>query len=191
MWAAALFGLVLGGVRLCHYVYYMDLIHVRSRLANIDGITDVRVYGFDDVSYEVTLATFALEGRPDAVIGSRWLGEPGHVWLQRLGPWEFQECSYGFQGVINTATGKPVETLGFRDCIDIGPSGEYAAMLPVKIRDLNDVVSHYDELVRYFSTWPDGKTWRELEKRPGTRTAYCVSPAGSGPVAPPPNFPGY
>jgi hypothetical protein len=191
MWAVALLGLVLGGVRLCHYLYYMDLIHVRNTLASIDGITDVHVYGFDDLSYEVTLATFALEGRPDAVIGSRGLGEPGHVWLQRLGPWEFHECSYGFQGVFETATGKPVESLGFRDCIDIGPSGEYAAMLPVKIRDLNDVVTHYDELVRYFSTWPSGKTWRELEKRPGMRTAYCVSPTGSGSVTPPSSFPGY
>lgn len=138
----------------------------------------------------MTLATFALQGRPGAVIGFRGLGKPGHIWLQRLGPWEFQEWSYGFEGAFATATGEPVKSLGVRDFIDIGPSGEYGAMLPVKIRDLNDVVSHYDELVRCFSTWPDGKPWGELETREGKRTKYCVSPAGAGRVAPPADFPG-
>ena len=191
MWLVASIGQIFGGVRLCHYLYYMDLIDAKSLLANIEGITDVYVYGFDDLSYEVTLVTFALEGRPDAVIGSRGLGESGHVWLQRIGPWEFHQYSYGFQGMFKTATGEPVESLGFGDCIDIGPSGEYGAMMPVKIRGLNDVVSHYDDLVRYFSTWPDAKNWGKLKKRPGMRTAYCASPAGSRSVTPPPNFPSY
>lgn len=182
MLAVAALGLVLGCIRLCHYLYYMDLISTTNTLASIHGITDVHVYGFDDMAYEVTFATFALQGRPDAVIECLGVNEPGHVWLRRLGPWEFHECNYGIQNAFDIA-GKPIEGLSVQSFVDIGPSGKYAAMLPVKIRDLNDVVSHYDELVRYFSTWPNEKTWAELKRRPGMRTAYFASPAGRGSIA--------
>jgi hypothetical protein len=63
-------------------------------------------------------------------------------------------------------------------------------MLPVKVRDLNDLVVHYDELVRYFSTWPDGKRRGELKAVAGPRTVYCATPVGTGMVPPPSNFPG-
>ena len=189
MCAVALVGLVLGGVSLYHHIYYLDLITARDTLGKVNGITDVQVFGFDDMTYEVTLASFALKGRPDAVIETRGLGEPGHVILKRLGPLEFHECIYGFHNQFDTKTGEPVQGLGFGDQIDVGPAGQYAGMLPVKIRDLNDVVSHYDELVRFFSTSPGWKTWRELERWQGKRTAYRVRPIGSGSYTPPSIFP--
>ena len=57
-------GLLLGGIRLCRQLSSMDLIAARQTLAAIDGIDDVRIHGYDDITYEVKLVTFALKGRP-------------------------------------------------------------------------------------------------------------------------------
>jgi hypothetical protein len=193
MLTIAVLALILGGIRFCHYLYYMDLIYATNQLEEVRGITNVHIYGDDDFTYEVNYATFTLVGRPDALIGIRGpaggvVGTPEHLWLERLGPWEFHEHSYGFNNTYDLS-GNPVKSLGYRRWIDIGPSGEYGSMLPVKIRDLNDVVTHYDELVKHLSTWPDEKHWGELPKRPDMQTVYCVSPAGTGSVSPPADFP--
>jgi hypothetical protein len=193
MLIGALLALVLGGIRLIDDIYYMDLIYSTNQLAKVRGATDIHVYGFDDLTYEVTFATFTIAGRPDAMIEIQGpqggvVGDPGHLWLRRLGPWEFHEYTYGHMGVTDLS-GKPIETLGFRDWIDIGPKGGYGAMLPVRIRDANDVVAHYDELVRFFASWPDQKRWGMMISPSGMRTAYCVSPVGTWPISPPPNFP--
>jgi hypothetical protein len=82
-----------------------------------------------------------------------------------------------------------MKCLGYGRWIDIGPSGPYASLLPVKIRDLNDVVTHYDELVQHFSTWPDVKHWGQLPNRADMQTVYSVSHVGTASVSPPPGFP--
>ena len=188
-------GLLLGGIRLLHHAYDEERIQVMTLLEGGRGIADLEVRGWDDITYEVHGVKFGIVGRPDAVIVIQrpeegLAGAPEHLRIERLGPWQFHECSDGYQGVFEGATGKPVESLGYLNSIDIGPLGEFGAMLPVKVRDVNDVVAHDDELVRYFSTWPDEKTWGRLDNPSGRKLAYCRVPA-PGPISVPhpPNFP--
>ncbi len=193
MLTVAASALIFGGIRSCHYLYYMDLIYTQNQFEQVKGITDVHIYGSDDVTYEVYYATFSLVGRPDAVIGIQGpagglVGNPEHLWISNLGPVGFYEYSYGFQNMFDTS-GNPTRCMGSCDWIDIGPSGDYAALLPVKIRDLNDVVSHYDELVRFFSGWANENRWKELPTHSDMRRMYYVSPTGTRPTSPPPNFP--
>ena len=41
---------------------------------------------------------------------------------------------------------------------------------------MNDVVAHYDELVRYFATWPDGQTWGKAKPGKYGKVVYCIRP---------------
>jgi len=194
--AIAAIGLTLGGIRFLHYVYYEDRYRVRAQLDRVRGISDIEVNGWDDITYEVSSTRFKIAGRPDTLIVIQQpqdglLGDAQHLWLEQLGPWQFQFVTYGYHGVIETESGKPVESLSYRNSIDIGPLGEFGAMLPVEVRDVNDLVSHYDELVRYFATWPDEKRWGRLDKPSGHRKAYCrMTTPGIRPIPPPAQFPG-
>jgi hypothetical protein len=193
--AIAALGSVLGGLRFLHDGYYEEHIRVLRELEGVRGISDVEVYGYDDITYEVVGTRFQIAGRPEAVIviqqsKESLVGSPKHLALQRLGPWEFHECSYGFEGAFETNTGRPAETLSYRNYIDIGPLDKLGTTLPVKILDVNDIVTHYDELVRFFSTWPDEKVWGRLDEPSGMRRAYCrMTTPGKRPIPPPPNFP--
>ena len=43
-------------------------------------------------------------------------------------------------GVTEITTGKPIWSLSYRNCVNIGPLGEFAGMLPIKITNVNDLV---------------------------------------------------
>ena len=83
-----------------------------------------------------------------------------------------------------------VLAIGFSDCIDIGPRGDYAGMLPVKVVDVKDVIAHYDELLQYFSGWPDETIWGKIKTPASGSTYYCVTTPGKRPIPPPPQLPG-
>ena len=152
-------GLFVGISRVFDFVYYRDRDRVIAELEKVDGITDIIVKGNDDITYSVIAAQFQLAGRPEAVIEIRspregLIGSREHLYLKRLGSSKFFEQTSGNVGVTNIYTGAPVDSVAMSDCIDVGSSGQYGRMLPVKIRDINDLVRHYDELERYFSMWP-------------------------------------
>jgi hypothetical protein len=188
-------GMILGIARLLYDGYYEERIQAMSQLAQIDGITDIVVSGFNDVGYEVSNSHFRIAGRPDTAIviwgpQAGIVGHPEHLWLGRLGPCEFHECHKGFEGAVEIKTGKPVESIGFSDCIDIGPRGDYVGMLPVRVVDVKDVVAHYDELLQYFSGWPDETVWGKIKTPASGSTYYCVTTPRKRPIPPPPQLPG-
>jgi hypothetical protein len=199
MMAVATIGVLLGvllcGIKIVHDVYFEDRIRALAQFERVRGITDVEVLGYDDITYEVVSARLRIAGRPDAVIVIQCpkgvVGTPKSLRLEQIGPHKFHHFIYGYIGLSEIKTGKPKEGLACQDWIDIGSQGEFGAMLPVKICDVNDLVAHYDELVRYFDTWPDDRSWGRMDDPSGTRRAYCrTTLPGKGPVTPPSRFPG-
>jgi hypothetical protein len=190
-------GLMLGGLRLLHDIYYESRIRVFDQLAGVHGITGIRVYGGDDITYESRSVQFVLAGRPDAIIkigvaksASGDLGTPEHLWLERLGPWEFHRVGFGHRVTHQTEAGSPMELISYGWSIDVGELGAFAGKLPVKIRDVRDLVTHYDELVQHFSTWPDENCWGVLAEKSGAQVAYCRTKIPRvGVLPPPPQFP--
>ena len=69
-------------------------------------------------------------------------------------------------------TGESVERSYRAGWIDIGPEGEFGTMLPITVRDINDLIAHYDQLVQYFANWPDREHKRELLLPSGKRVGY-------------------
>jgi hypothetical protein len=62
-----------------------------------------------------------------------------------------------------------MQSFTYSDCIEVGPSGGRGGMLPFKGRELNDLVAHDDERVRYFPTSPDETLWGRRDGPDGTR----------------------
>ena len=68
--------------------------------------------------------------------------------------------------------GESIESSYLAHWIDVGSKGEFGAMLPVKVRDVNDLVSHYDQLVTFFASWPDKEHRQEIVLPSGKRVGY-------------------
>ena len=185
--------LVFSAARLPRYLYYLEYNDAVAELGKVRGIENIHVYGFDDLTYELTFQTFSIAGRPDAVFHSLaaqdgLTGKPDHLWICQMGPWQFYETSYGYMGQTDSS-GNLVQGKGWGYFIDLGRAGPYNSMLPCKIADMNDVVAHYDELVRHFATWPDGQTWGEAKPVGDMKAVYCVRPVGQPRPKDPANFP--
>lgn len=186
--------LALGTVKFLLVAFYEERDRLRSLLDQVDGITDIQILGHDVMPYEVHAAQFAIIGRPDAVVV---LDEPshnlvhgsGHIEIRNLGPWDFHTATYGRLGVVKTKTREPVKSLGYSSSVDVGTAGEFADRLPVKIRDVQDLVDHYDDLVRFFGTWPDDRDWAVIPGSSDPLRVYCRTPRGARPVASPTQFP--
>lgn len=195
IWLVACVVSALGTAKLLYATYYEERDRLQSLLNGVDGIADVQILGCDDMTYEVHAARFSIVDRPEAVIV---LDEPtrgltdgsGRIAIRRLGPWEFHTASYGHIGAVKTKTREPVESLGYSSGVDVGPFGEFADRLPVKIRKLQDLVDHYDVLVKFFETWPDDRNWAVVPGSSDPLRVYCrTSVDQSRPLASPSQFP--
>lgn len=69
----------------------------------------------------------------------------GDIEIAQLGSWKFQKCWIGPSG----------ECEKLFKSINIGPNGEFAQMLPVDIKNLQDVIQHYDNITVAIERLPE------------------------------------
>jgi len=183
-------GLLIGGSRLLHSIYWEEWHRAESQLSRIPGLANVQIRGWDDITYEVHSVQFEIADRPGEMVvvwtdRKDLLNRKGHVHLQRIGPWEFHSARFRPPSQEN-----PQRFLASGFTIDVGFEGEHRDRLPCRIEDVSDVVANYDRLVETFASWPDESTWGVLEEMDGSQTAYCrTSVAFTGSLAPPPQCP--
>jgi len=159
----------------CLWSCNRDEIKIRYQLASVKNINNIWLIGYDKGDhYHVHTLQFGVIGKPGSAIrvGVQYSGGPNgavqgltentqHLWLEQVGPWNLAQ--------IERRLG---EVVGSRAGIDIGLKGPFGAMLPVRVRDINDLVTHYDELVRFFESWPDEDHKQELVLPSGTKLEY-------------------
>jgi hypothetical protein len=155
-----------------------DIIWARLKLVWVRGIDNVEIYGWERLHYHVNEVGFGVIGKPGSAIlvhvydtDQGLTGHPDHLYLSQLGPWAFTSGA-GTVGGKTMTLDEPVESSYLAYWIDVGPKGEFGAMLPVKVRDINDLVSHYDQLVSFFASWPDEEHRREIVLPSGKRVGY-------------------
>lgn len=159
----------------CLWSCNRDEIKRMYKISNVKNIDSIWLIGYDKGDhYHVHTLQFGVIGKPGSAIrvGVQYsggpngaveglTGNPEHLWLEQLGPWNLRH--------IERRLG---EVVGSRGGIDIGPKGAFGVMLPVRVRDINDLVTHYDELVRFFASWPDEAHKQVLVLSSGTKLEY-------------------
>ncbi len=157
----AFFGVVtlyaLGGPTLFPSIYYSERNHVLAEIAKVPGVTKVKVYGNEDVTYEVFYVTFQLAGRPGTSvslgISDNMTENAEHLYLEGVGPWSFRTKGHTYGEISNTH--QKIRELSYGFAIDVGPAGDFAPLLPFKLSNVQDVIAHYDDLEKLFASWPD------------------------------------
>jgi hypothetical protein len=129
------------------WVYYAERNAAYAQFKNVPGIANVQVWGTDDITYEAHDVSFQLAGHPDAYFGF-WISDDmttgtDHLYLETLGPWHFRTKGHVKGNEFYGGT------------IDVGTGGNFGPLLPFKLKNVQDVIAHYDDLVKIFAAWPD------------------------------------
>lgn len=144
---AVMFLYGIDGPKLFPFIYYAERNAAYAQFKNVSGIVNVQVWGTDDVTYEARDVSFQIPGRPDACFGFQISDDmttrTNHLYLETLGPWHFRTKGHIHANEF------------FGGTIDVGVAGNFGPLLPFKLRNVQDVIAHYDDLVKLFATWPD------------------------------------
>jgi hypothetical protein len=119
------------------HFYYSDRNATNAALEAVDGIRIDRIDGFDDgPDWKLVGAGLILEASADKTIylqgaNARDLRSGKHLLIKKFGDFTFD--------VIDPNNGRP-------EWIDIGRDGAFADFLPIKVRDVSELVRRYDEV---------------------------------------------
>lgn len=159
-------------------IYYLDWYRIRWDLTSLEGVTIERWHANEDISLEEVTVWLTVEGKGTLVVAGL---EPGsivdpidHLPLVEIGSRRFQATTWGHQGVYETRTGRPVESISYGGSVDIGPDGDFGHMMPLPIRCVRDAVRHFDSIVAVVDGWPQAPATGEFTGKSGLRHTYSV-----------------
>ena len=140
----------------------------RKLLANDPGIENVGIEGdYEDFSqYNVYSVTFSVRGKPNSRItlfpyGDASLDALRIFQIGSIRPVMFERDPYGM-----TIPRLPT----------LGSDPRYRPPVPWKEMDLSDLVSHYDEVVEYFSKWPVKPDYSTITTDGGIEVRCFIDP---------------
>jgi hypothetical protein len=143
--------------------YYSERDQIRARLNSLPNVEILEISGRKDfLSFNVRRATLHLTDCPDSLIELELpalgiLEDSDDILLSQIGRWRLSSRGERFIETTDYASGKPIQVkqsygLGH---IEIGVAGPISSQFPFKIRNLQDIISHYKELESFFEKWPD------------------------------------
>lgn len=142
--------------------YYRPLREVEAGLAGTPGIT-YRTFGGDigDFEYYVDHVVIHVGGDPSKPIilhqpNARSFEGTDHLTITQFGHLTFEWTRFEHAGGGRSRDGDPWRARGVSAGLDIGKGGRFASVLPLprEVRTVQDLVTHYDELLAAMEQWP-------------------------------------
>jgi hypothetical protein len=137
--------------------YYSDRHHAKSILAQVKGISNVKLLSHIDVIEEVNGSSFTVDGQPGSMIsvgGLREYEDQGIFSISKIGKWRFRIFGKRHMGNFLDSTGEPIESNYLSGHLEFGPASPYRDLVPFEVNTLQHVVDHYAELVDLLESWP-------------------------------------
>ena len=146
--------------------YYSERHQTESALAEVQGISDVKLHSFVDITEEVNSSSFTVDGQPGSIVvlgGLTRYADEGRFSVSQIGKWTFRVSGRKHLGAYQADTREPVESeyLGFS--LELGRNSPYNRLFPFELNTIQDLADHYAELIDLLEAWP-----REAE--PGSVT---------------------
>ncbi len=135
--------------------YYAEFNHLKARLGEIPGVEVIRMGGNRDLTYEDLWAHLRVKGKGDITLialTAPSLSESAELHLSKIGPYSFRNERWGYGAVIDR-DGKQVwhQSIGFTLNVGSGgefrPGGRLEGRLPGKIRNVQEVIQRYDDII--------------------------------------------
>jgi hypothetical protein len=103
---AVLCALYVAARNLSKAVYYAQRRQAESVLAEIKGISDIKLHSHVDIVEEVNSSRFSVDGQPNSIIAIGGLGhyeDEGKFAVNRIGKWQFRTFGRRYGGRIMQA----------------------------------------------------------------------------------------
>ena len=135
--------------------YYAEFSRVKVGLAAVPGVEIIETGGNRDLTFEDIWARIRVAGKGEITLMSLTpasLVNSADLHLAKIGPYSFRNERWGYGAVIDR-DGKPVwhQSIGFTLNIgqggDFGPNGRLAGRLQPRIKNVRDVIQHYEEII--------------------------------------------
>ena len=157
--------------------YYADRRQTELALAQVSGISEIKLHSHVDVVEEVNSSSFSVDGFPGSIVELEGLGlyaNKGRFWISRIGKWKFKVSGRRRVGVYRADTGEPIESDYFGSSIELGHNSPYKDLMPFEINTMQDLADRYGDLVELFETWPRKANPGSVTLEDGTIQSYFV-----------------
>jgi hypothetical protein len=161
--------------------YYSDRHHAKSVLAQIKGISNIKLLSCIDVVEEVNGCSFSVDGQPDSKItvgGLSAYEDQGSFSVSKIGKWRFRIFGKRHMGNVLERTGEPIESNYLSGHLELGSSSPYRDLIPFEVNTLQDVVDHYAEFVDLLESWPREAKPGSVKLENGTTQFFYVIEEG-------------
>jgi hypothetical protein len=178
--------LLFGAMNAYSKMYYSERDQIRARLEAIPNIESIEIFGRDKLfQFYVRAARIRLVDHPDSIIELEApalgiLKDSDHILLSQLGRWIFSSRKLRTPEIIYDENGKPIQSVPdyAYGSIDVGSAGPVTDRIPFKIKNIQDLISHYTELENFFDTLPERSDKGDLIKSGDNKIFYRI-PEGS------------
>ncbi|MEN6627717.1 MAG: hypothetical protein ABFD69_15940 [Candidatus Sumerlaeia bacterium] len=136
-----------------HFTSYQDYKRICRNFEAMDGVRLIDSGYWKDITCEHPWATIDVKGK--GIITFRNLDldcftNAAEFGISRLGPWGFEIRGYD-QYVSGGVEPTPSMMSWF---IEVGSGADYSKLFPFEIKNVQDVIGHYDQMLAVIETWP-------------------------------------
>lgn len=161
--------------------YHSDRHQAKSVLAQVKGISNVKLLCHIDVIEEINGCSFSIDGQPGSMIsvgGLRDYKDKGSFSVSKIGKWRFRIFGQRHMGNFLESTGEPIESNYLSGHLGLGPASPYRDLIPFEVNTLQDVVDHYGEFVDLLESWPREAKPGSVKLEDGTTQFFYVIEEG-------------
>jgi hypothetical protein len=161
--------------------YYSERNLTTSVLAQIKGISNIKLISYIDIIEEIKGCSFSVDGQPDSMITVGGLGDyedQGSFTVSKIGKWRFRIFGQRHMGSFLESTGEPIESNYWSGHLGLGPASPCRDLIPFEFNTLQDVVEHYAEFVDLLESWPREAKPGSVKLEDGTTQFFYVIEEG-------------
>jgi hypothetical protein len=160
--------------------YYAEFNQIKAQLGQMPGVEIVKMGGNTDLTFEDIWAHLKVEGKGEIRLMSLTrdsLTNSSDLHVAQIGPYSFRKEWWGYGAVIDRE-GKPVRYQSIGMTLNLGRSGEFSPQgkffgkLRAPVRNVADVVQHYDEICGALASLQDRP--HHFENADGSTVEYTI-----------------
>jgi hypothetical protein len=139
---AVLIAIPVGIAGYLRLTYYDELKSIKKKLNAIPNVSVVNIWGYDDITLEEVTARLQIKDKGEIVLyglSNDVYNYPDSVIISEIGGYSFKVF---------------YQTGGFGFDIDIGKEGHLGKFFPFELRNEEELIRRYDDILKIIRSWP-------------------------------------
>jgi len=164
----------------CGPGYFTEFNEIKSKFLEMPIIDIVQMGGNKDVTYEDIWAEINVKGKGKITfygISRESFKETPKIVLGKIGDYDIRWEGEGDIEVTNSETGnrESIRSKLTGNAINIGKNGEFAQFFNFEIKNIEDVITKYDQILSVVASWPTEAKKKYFRGQNGTDYNFYVS----------------